>query len=92
VARLRAADRASRHETVCCGCGGGDDGCIRPPPAFLAPAAAAERQGLTLVHFSAQLELCLTQEHTLHTLEHPLMTPYYGLHNPYVHLLSHTKR
>jgi hypothetical protein len=25
-------------------------------------------QGLTLVHFSAQLEPCLTQENTLHTL------------------------
>jgi hypothetical protein len=28
-------------------------------------------QGLTLVHFSAQLELCLTQENTLHTLNTP---------------------
>jgi len=28
-------------------------------------------QGLTLVHFSAQLEPCLTQETTLHTLDHP---------------------
>ena len=29
------------------------------------------RQGLTLVHFSAQLEPCLTQETTLHTLNTP---------------------
>ena len=28
-------------------------------------------QGLTLVRFSAQLEPCLTQEHTLHTLLTP---------------------
>jgi hypothetical protein len=37
------------------------------------------RQGLTLVHFSAQLEPCLTPENTLHTLNtpsHPLNTGY----------------
>ena len=28
-------------------------------------------QGLTLVHFSAELEPCLTHEHTLHTLNTP---------------------
>jgi len=28
-------------------------------------------QGLTLVRFSAQLEPCLTQENTLHTLNPP---------------------
>ena len=28
-------------------------------------------QGLTLVHISAQLEPCLTQENTLHTLNTP---------------------
>ena len=28
-------------------------------------------QGLTLVHFSAQLEPCLTQNNTLHTLNTP---------------------
>jgi hypothetical protein len=36
-------------------------------------------QGLTLVHFSAQFEPCLTQESTLHTLrtpKHPLNTGY----------------
>jgi len=33
--------------------------------------AAAVVQGLTLVHFSAQLEPCLTQESTLHTLNTP---------------------
>jgi hypothetical protein len=31
-------------------------------------AFAASTQGLTLVHFSSQLEPCLTQENTLHTL------------------------
>ena len=30
-----------------------------------------ERQGLKLVHFPAQLEPCLTQEITLHTLNNP---------------------
>jgi hypothetical protein len=29
--------------------------------------AAAAGQGLTLVHFSAQLEPCLTHNHALHT-------------------------
>jgi len=36
-----------------------------------------EGQGLTLVHFSAQLEPCLTQENTLYTVnipQHPLNT------------------
>jgi len=37
--------------------------------------ALAVNQGLTLVHFSAQLEPCLTQEITLHTLH----TPYHTL-------------
>ena len=58
-------------------------------------AAAGGRQGLTLVHFSAQLEPCLTQENTPHTLntpKHPLVPPEYGLHHPYAHPLSHTKR
>jgi hypothetical protein len=32
---------------------------------------APHGQGLTLVHFSAQLELCLTQENTLHTQHTP---------------------
>jgi hypothetical protein len=40
-----------------------DDG-----PGFDPPGG---RQGLTLVHFSAQLEPCLTQENTLHTLNNP---------------------
>jgi hypothetical protein len=31
----------------------------------------AASQGLTLVHFSAQLEPCLTQENTLHTPNTP---------------------
>ena len=33
---------------------------------------AGPDQGLTLVHFSAQLEPCRTQENTLHTLSTPL--------------------
>ena len=32
----------------------------------------AHDQGLTLVHFSAQLEPCLTHKNTLHTLKSPL--------------------
>jgi hypothetical protein len=32
---------------------------------------SATNQGLTLVHFPAQLEPCLTHEHTLHTLHTP---------------------
>ena len=43
-ARLRAADRASRHETICCECKGDEEnGCNKPAPAFLAPDVAAER-------------------------------------------------
>ena len=37
----------------------------------LAEAAPATGQGLTLVHFSAQLEPCLTHKNTLHTLNTP---------------------
>jgi hypothetical protein len=40
---------------------------------------SAAIQGLTLVNFSAQLEPCLTQESTLHTINtssHPLNTGY----------------
>jgi len=32
-------------------------------------------QGLTLVHFSAQLEPCLTHKYTLHTPQTPPYTP-----------------
>jgi len=35
---------------------------------------SASRQGITLVHSSAQIEPCLTQENTLHTL-HTVHTP-----------------
>jgi hypothetical protein len=41
------------------------------------PRLRTHRQGLTLVHFSAQLEPCLSQENTLHnqnTPSHPLNT------------------
>ena len=35
----------------------------------------AMRQGLTLVHFSAPLEPCLTHKNTLNTPTHPLTPP-----------------
>ena len=41
------------------------------PPDARRCAATAVRQGLTLVHPSAQLEPCLTQVNTLHTLNTP---------------------
>ena len=44
AARLKSADRASRHETRCCECGGDEKtGCLKPPPPFLAKEVAAER-------------------------------------------------
>jgi SWI/SNF-related matrix-associated actin-dependent regulator of chromatin subfamily A member 5 len=43
AARLKSADRAARHETTCCECGGDEGGCLKPPPPFLAPEIAAER-------------------------------------------------
>jgi hypothetical protein len=59
---------------------------LRPNPARLlcsavvmglvAPHACAASPGLTLVHFSAQLEPCLTHKNTLHTLT----PPEHGLH------------
>jgi len=47
------------------------------------------RQGLTLIHFSAQLKPCLI--HTKHPThpKYPLIPPYHGLHIPYAHPLSH---
>jgi len=45
-----------------------NEGSAVPP---FPPLLVALRQRLTLVHFSAQLELCLTQENTLHTLNTP---------------------
>ena len=35
------------------------------------PLASSLEQGLKLVHFSAQLEPCLTHQNTLHTLNTP---------------------
>ena len=43
AARLKSADRAARHESKCCECGGDERGCVKPPPPFLAPDIAAER-------------------------------------------------
>jgi hypothetical protein len=37
----------------------------------LANTTSHTRQGLTLVHFTAQLEPCLTHKNTLHTLNTP---------------------
>jgi len=40
-------------------------------PFFCTSWKKSWKQGLTLVHFSAQLEPCLSQENTLHTLHTP---------------------
>jgi hypothetical protein len=53
-------------------------GGVEPVPP-LSDAAEGMWQGRTLVHFSAQLEPCLTQENTLHTLN----TPYHPLNTGY---------
>jgi len=45
-------------------------------------ASATGEQGLTLVHFSAQLEPYLTQENTLLTLSTPLILSTQPLHAP----------
>jgi len=44
------------------------DACTRARVLRLTRGLGSGKQGLTLVHFSAQLEPCLTQEYTLHTL------------------------
>ena len=44
---------------------------------------SCSRQGLTLVHFSAQLKPCLTHKNTLHTLNTPYTPPTPPLHTPY---------
>ena len=41
------------------------------PGSSAAPSSGASGQGLTLVHFSAQLEPCLSQESTQPTLNTP---------------------
>jgi hypothetical protein len=51
----------------------------------------AGTQGLTLVHFSAQLEPCLTHRNTLHTPNTPLHPLNMGYTNP-TQTLSHKKR
>jgi len=53
--------------------------------------SSGEWQGLTLVHFSAQPELFLTQTYAKHPLL-PLTPPKHPLHTPSVHPLSYTKR
>jgi hypothetical protein len=42
-----------------------------PPPSLVRPPRSSTGQGLTLVHFSAQLEPCLTHRNTLN----PIITP-----------------
>jgi hypothetical protein len=56
------ANHMTKHDVV-----NGTPG--HPPP--LPPPTPGRRQGLTLVHFSAQLEPCLAQENTLRTLNTP---------------------
>ena len=48
-------------------------------------------QGLTLVPISAQPQPCLTQRHTLNTLEHPFTPPKHPLDNPSAHPLCQKK-
>jgi len=60
--------------------GGGPMGMVACAGSIPDPSAAPSRpstdvQGLTLVHFSAQLEPCLTQENALHTLPTPCTPP-----------------
>jgi hypothetical protein len=50
------------------------------------------RQGLTLVHYSAQLEPFLTQKYTLNTPITPYHPPKHPRNNRYVHPLSHRGR
>ena len=67
------------------GGGGGGGSQNGSPTSASTPSPTSEiqrRQGLTLVHFSAQLEPCLTQENTLHTLN-TLNTPYHPLNTGY---------
>jgi hypothetical protein len=54
-------------------------GCAWPRLTTAGSSTSASRQGLTLVHFSAQLEPCLTQQNTLHILN----TPYHLLNTGY---------
>jgi hypothetical protein len=42
-----------------------------PRALYWKPVSLTVMQGLALVHFSAQLEPCMTQENTLHTLNTP---------------------
>jgi hypothetical protein len=54
-----------------------EEGVAKPETRFVGESevektgGAVQVQGLTLVHFSAQLEPCLSQENTLHTLNTP---------------------
>ena len=63
---------------------------IAPTPLRLFPLGSwlPWQQGLTLVHFSAQLEPCLTHKNSLHTIN----TPEHPLNAGYAHPLSQTQR
>jgi len=50
---------------------GPDKGKVEELMSDLHPSSMGSGQGLTLVHFSAQLEPCLTQENILHRLNTP---------------------
>ena len=66
TARARASACACRSSTCC----------ALPP---CRTCSCASRQGLTLVHFSAQLEPCLTSKNTQHIIN----TPYHLLNTGY---------
>jgi len=58
-----------------------------------APFAATDpRQGLSLVHFSAQPEPFLTQNTSSPSPNTPQTPPKHPLYFPYMHPLSHSKR
>jgi hypothetical protein len=62
------------------GRGGGGGAAAAGADARAAPAAHG--RGLTLVHFSAQLEPCLSHDNTLHTLNTPLIRATQPLREP----------
>ena len=70
-AHARVRPRREREVDVARGSDGGDVVAVHAPVSAQREQPSAGRQGLTLVQFSAQLEPCLTQENTLHTLSNP---------------------
>jgi hypothetical protein len=85
--RRREGARTSERSTLLAG------GLATRVPAAASRSLAPAGPGLTtLVHFSAQLEPCLTQQSTLHTLSTLLHTLNTAHTTPYVHPLSNTTR